>query len=326
MAEKSRTSWKEKTKKEHEIWIGHFVQVIGDRPVDGYTKADARAFKAVLMKLPANWNKVSSLKEFKRIDKVAEKAEALGLAPMSDKNLNKLLGFVGSFFRWVESNYDQSPGNIFGGLKLTIKTKARDDRNPFTVDELNKIFRAPLFTGCMSLRNWKQAGDFIPKDSGRYWVPLISLYTGARAGEAIQLYTTDIKISEDGMRYFDMNSEGEDKSLKTESSNRNVPIHSKLIELGFMELVEARRRAKVERLFPDLEKGADGYYSSVFGKFFNNNFLVSIGVKHAKNSFHSFRHSFEDACRDCDIPKEIMDAFQGHISGDMSGRYGRGYK
>ena len=42
-------------------------------------------------------------------------------------------------------------------------------------------------------------------------------------------------------------------------------------------------------------------------------------------SFHSFRHTFEDACRENDVPKEIMDALQGHVSQDMSGRYGSGY-
>ncbi|MGE4340931.1 MAG: hypothetical protein AB7E55_34025, partial [Pigmentiphaga sp.] len=45
----------------------------------------------------------------------------------------------------------------------------------------------------------------------------------------------------------------------------------------------------------------------------------------SKNAFHSFRHCFEDACRDSGIPKEVMDALQGHGEEGMSGRYGRGY-
>ena len=48
-------------------------------------------------------------------------------------------------------------------------------------------------------------------------------------------------------------------------------------------------------------------------------------MKHGKNAFHSFRHSFEDACRNSDISKEIMDALQGHGEEGMSGRYGRGF-
>ena len=38
--------------------------------------------------------------------------------------------------------------------------------------------------------------------------------------------------------------------------------------------------------------GADGYYSSPFSKHFNR--------------------AFEDACRECHVPEEVMDAIQGH--------------
>ena len=53
--------------------------------------------------------------------------------------------------------------------------------------------------------------------------------------------------------------------------------------------------------------------------------MKDLGIKHAKNAYHSFRHCFEDACRDSDVPKEIMDALQGHGEAGMSKRYGRGY-
>ncbi|WP_216367918.1 hypothetical protein [Oceanidesulfovibrio marinus] len=70
--------------------------------------------------------------------------------------------------------------------------------------------------------------------------------------------------------------------------------------------------------------GEDGYYSSPFSKWFSR-LLRNAGVKSKKNAFHSFQHCFEDACRDSDISKEIMDALQGHGEEGMSDRYGRGY-
>ncbi len=91
------------------------------------------------------------------------------------------------------------------------------------------------------------------------------------------------------------------------------------------QLVHERRSQQNEnRLFPDLLMGRDGYYSSPFSKHFNR-FLTSVGIKHRRNAFHSFRHCFEDACRDCDISKEVMDALQGHGEEGMSARYGRGF-
>jgi hypothetical protein len=38
--------------------------------------------------------------------------------------------------------------------------------------------------------------------------------------------------------------------------------------------------------------------------------------------FHSFRHTFKEVCRDCDIGKELADAIQGHDDGDSSDSYG----
>ncbi len=320
--EKARTSWVAKTEHEHRVWMSHFIAIMGDRPLPTYTKAHARAFKAILLKLPANWNKYSAL-EGLPLDKAANKAHELGMAPMSDNNVNKLLGYVGSFWTWAENHFDDAPLPPFRGLKIRIRKKVREDRDPFTLEELHAIFKAPLYTGCRSLSHWKYPGGLVPRDAGIFWVPLISLYTGARLGEVIQLYTRDVR-EEDGITFFDINNEGEDKRLKNLNSNRAVPIHSALIDMGLMDHVERRSQQNENRLFPDLLMGRDGYYSSPFSKHFNR-FLTSVGIKHRRNAFHSFRHCFEDACRDCDISKEVMDALQGHGEHGMSARYGRGF-
>ena len=321
--EKARTSWVAKTEREHRVWMDHFITVAGDRPLGSYTKIDGRAFKAILLKLPANWNKFDALKAL-AFDRAAEKAHELGLSPMSDSNVNKLLGFVGSFWNWAANNFDDAPLNPLQGLKVKVRNNVREERDPFTLDELKAIFTAPLYTGCHSVRNWKQPGSQVPRDAGIFWVPLIALYTGARLGEIIQLYTDDVREN-DGILNFDINKDGEDKRLKNPNSKRSIPIHSALIEMGLLEHIEKCRKQREQRLFPDLKMGADGYYSSPFSKHFNNRFLPSANIKRGKNAFHSFRHSFEDACRDCDISKEIMDALQGHGEGGMSARYGRGF-
>jgi integrase len=321
--EKSRTTWVPKTEHEHRIWTGHFITLTGDKPLSQYSKADGRAFKSMLLKLPANWNKKGAIRG-RPIDKAAIKAHELGMSPMSDRNVNKLIGFVGSFWTWADKHYDDVPANPFRGLKVKLgKLKVRDERNPFTLGELQAIFSAPLYTGCKSVREWASPGATIPRDAGIFWVPLVSLFTGTRSGEAIQLYVDDVR-EEDGIWYLGINDEGEDKRLKTAHSHRVVPIHQTLIELGFLQHVKLRKVQGEQRLFPDLKMGADGYYSSPFSKHFNR-FLKAMSIKNRRNAFHSFRHCFEDACRDSGISKEVMDALQGHGEAGMSGRYGRGY-
>ena len=79
IAEKSRTSWVTKTEREHRVWMQHFIDAVGDRAICDYTKADARAFKAILMKTPANWTKRKELKGITRLQEAAEKASSLEL-------------------------------------------------------------------------------------------------------------------------------------------------------------------------------------------------------------------------------------------------------
>jgi integrase len=323
-AEKARTVWVPKTEHEHRTWMGHFVQTCGDKPLDNIGKAEARAFKATLMSAPANWTKLKELKG-KTLAEAATFAKAAGMKPMSDKNVNKIIGFVSSFWTWAAEHYDDCPLSPFRGLKLKSSThkNVRDERDPFSLDELRRIFAAPIYAGCLSRREWSQPGDLILRDAGIFWVPLIALFTGARAGEIIQLYADDVR-EDQGVAYFDLNAEGKDKRLKNTYSRRRIPVHRALIDFGLHDLIARRRKAGEVRLFPDCPMGADGYYSSPFSKHFGR-FLRLANVKTGKNAFHSFRHCFEDACRNSGIPKEIMDALQGHGEEGMSKRYGKGY-
>ncbi len=322
LTEKKATTWTEKTAKAHEVWTRAFITAFGDRPINQYTKADARALKDTLLSLPSNW--VQQL-IFKGMDirQAAKLAQTKSISPMSLKNSRKIMHFIGSLWRWMQGHYDEVERNIFEGIHIKVTSDKRKERDSFTLDELKTIFTAPIFTGCLSQTHWKQAGNYSMKDTAKYWTPLIALYTGMRMGEILQLHTGDIK-EENGIHYFDINIDSEDKSLKTQGSARKIPIHARLISLGFLELIERRKTKRSLRLFPEITKGNDDTYTDGFSKHFSR-FLTVINVKHKKNSFHSFRHTFEDACRENDIPKEIMDALQGHVSQDMSGRYGSGY-
>ncbi|MEP0171829.1 site-specific integrase, partial [Marinobacter sp.] len=322
ITEKTRTSWAAKTADDHSIWIDRFVIIAGDKTLEEYGRADARAFKEALMALPANWTSQADLKNM-AFDEAAKKAAELELPPMSVTNINKIIGFVSAFWNWAKVNYDGVSGNPLDGMKLQKSGKARDERHPFTSGELEAIFNAPLYTGCKSSWSWLTPGKVVPRETGLYWVPLISLFTGARSGEIIQLYTSDI-AEQDGILRFELTDDGDDQRLKTNKSHRFIPVHPMLKTLGLPEFIDKRRKAKQKRLFPEMPKGADGYYSSPYSRQFRR-LLESVDAKHAKNAFHSFRHSFEDACRNSDVPSELMNALQGHSVPGMAARYGSGF-
>lgn len=323
VAEKTRTAWQPKAANDYQTWTSHFLDVVGDRPLAEYQKADARAFKDIVFKLPANWTKKKGIRHLK-LREAATKADQLGLEPMAISNMNKAIARVGAFWNWAEGNYDHVPPNLFKGLKVKAVTNARDDRNSFAVEQLQILFNSPLYTGCKSESRTTQSGPHQMNGTARYWLPLLSLFTGARLNELGQLTPSDVREA-DGIHYLSVNIDGEGKRLKTFNARREIPLHRTLIDLGFLELANDRREAQSDRVFPELKADKYGYYSHGFSKFFSQ-YLENVGAKTAKTSFHSLRHTFEDACRAAAIPRDEMDTLQGHSVGGMAARYGQGYK
>lgn len=272
----------------------------------------------MLSSLPASWWQIDGLRDH-TIEAASQKAKASGLPPMSITNVNKHIGCLYSLMSYAAKHYDEVDRNPFDGMRVEKKVSARDERASFTLDDLKKIFASPPFTGCKSEWLWRKPGDLVLRDSHWFWVPLIALFTGARLNEILQLYRDDI-VEIDGVMFFDLRTEQPDQRLKNQTSKRKVPIHQTLLDVGFADFVAS----KTGRLFPGVEMAADGYYSTNFSSKFGQ-LLKSIGVKHAKNSFHSFRHTFEDACRACGIRHEVMEALVGHSQGGMAARYGGNY-
>jgi integrase len=322
-AEKRRSdgAWVESTARANRFWAESFVSMVGDKPVEAYTKGHAREFKNTLLKLPPHWQNRKEVKHLP-IREAADAAHTLGLKPMATKNINKALGFLRSLWNWAMANHDEAVTNPFDKLNVKGSSKAREERYPFTADELKAIFGSPLFTGCKSVKYHNTPGPIVPRDQGLYWVPLVGLFTGCRSGEIIQLRVEDIK-TEGGVTYIRVTDEGEGLNIKTAASHRRIPVHQTLVDLGFLRFVEDQRKSGKTRLFPEMARAKDGYYSTAYSRKFKN-LLEAIGIKHDKISFHSFRHSFEDACRNSRIPGDFMNALQGHAEGGMAGRYGNG--
>jgi integrase len=319
--EKSRGAWTPKVLDDHVAWTDLFIEIAGDRPINTYRKEDARAFKSVLMRLPANSRKKPETRGLPaRL--AAEKAEQLGLEPMSATTVNKGLNRVGAFWNWAEGHFDDLPTGLMRGLKIKTAVSPRDQRDAFALAQMQKLFNSPLFSGCRSERFCSEPGPHVMTETAKFWLPLLGLFTGARLNELCQLATADVR-EEAGIAYLDITNEGEGQSIKTSSGKRRIPIHSELIRIGFAAFVSLRKAERAERLFPELRKDTSGYYSGDFSKFFSR-YLERIGAKTAKTSFHSFRHNFEDACRNGEVPPNIMDALQGHAERGMAGRYGDG--
>ena len=144
-----------------------------------------------------------------------------------------------------------------------------------------------------------------------------------REQEILQLHCEDL-FQYKNIWVFSVNSLHEDKRLKTPQSERRIPIHIDLIELGLLEHLENKRSKGHHRLFPDAEMSCDGTYSSTFSKWFSR-YLTNIGIKTKKTCFHSFRHNIKDNFRNAGESDELSEHFCGRKTGSTAERYGSAY-
>ena len=99
---------------------------------------------------------------------------------------------------------------------------------------------------------------------------------------------------------------GEGQSIKM-GNTRQFPIHSHLIELGFLNFVQS----STNQLFADKSEVNRKYsynYGRWWGNYIREHGLTRQGIKPT----HSFRHTLVTLCRDLNVREEIQDSILGH--------------
>ena len=192
--------------------------------------------------------------------------------------IEKRLKMVSHFLAWcVDREY--LPTNPMQGLflpkRLVAGSKVR--KTSFSDEELAKIIPALLAL---------PIHDF-PRTEFK-WAALALLFSGARCMEILQLRHQDVRRVE-GVWVFDIKEE-EGNHVKNQPSVRLVPVHSQLIQLGFLEWCQ--RSASTDeaqtspRLFPAIHPKGSPLVSMWFTRL-----LKGLNLKRPEVSLHSLRHT-----------------------------------
>jgi len=292
-----------------------------DKPASLLDINDMKALRDIVGQIPAHYQKKPETRD---LDPIAAVAAGKHLPKMGYETQKKRFDFFKRFVAWMVA--EEYIVKLQGAdIKLLVKKppKGKPKRLPYDADQLQMIFKTPIYTGRRSITHSGVPGDLRLKD-GRYWVPVIALYAGMRSSEIIQLLKSDIR-TEDDIAYFDISKwedepEEEIKNIKTGSSYRKVPIHSVILDLGFLDYVAGRGSG---RLFPDLKLGSDGTYSQPWSKFWYN-LGNKWGFRTPLQVFHSFRHNFVDALHDANVTDAIAMQLCGHAEDAAHWGYGKG--
>jgi len=273
-----------------------FIKFIGDKSIREITKSDLSEFRTLLEQAPANRSKaVNSLS-------LENQAKAQG-KKLSANTVRNIFMHLSAIFR-VALEDDLLDEHPFDSFKMRKKVQAMNEDIPFTDDEIRMMFRLPLFHGEPSLY-----GEMA------YWIPIILYYTGARVEEIGQLRRDDI-VNAFGVPCFKIQM-GEEQSVKTVGSLRYVPIHSHILELGFIDFVNTREG----QLFAE-KSDVNDKYTYNYGRWWGR-LIRKHGVRKDVKPCHSFRHYFITQCRALDVREDTQNNVLGHVPGSVPRRYGK---
>lgn len=272
-----------------------FNKMIGRKSVELITKADVMTYKRLLIADPKR----------------------------SQINVRDRLAYLRTLLEWAAQE-DIIPVNVARDVKMAVNERG-ERRKDFSTDDLNALFAGPVHA-----KGERPKGSF---GEAVYWLPLIALFMGARREEIGQLRVQDVRqeayIDDADKRQMvwciDITDTPDDDALpnqiKNEASNRLVPLHPTLIELGFIDYVKSLPD-QTGRVFPGLKPvGIGNKLTDKVGQWFSR-YKQQCGIEDKAKVFHSFRHSWKTHAVDAGIPERVCRQFQGHEGKDAADKYG----
>jgi integrase len=299
-------------RKKHEGVLPLFLDVVGDKPVSAMKQGDINRFFDIVQKLPPRWSD-ECLKQGVSAEELANQNHAKTIAPKTFDDTYKAC--IRSFLddartQWQDVGFPTTlttNGNSYRGVRKEDEGRQR----AFTDEEVQRLFHGPEL---VSFHN-------NPSLEHQFWLPYVGLYTGARVNEICQINPQKdvLQDSKSGIWYLQIteDSEGDEritKSVKNKSSVRKVPIHSRLVALGFRDYVDRMKTNGAKLLFPGFRPGR-GKASSGGEKWFRE-FLRDIGLRDDTAGarlvgMHAFRHTLMHKAHNCNPPLDVT-SITGH--------------
>lgn len=215
---------------------------------------------------------------------------------------------AGAVCKWAAKN-KLLADNPFAGLAPQVSRRGPGARDPYSDDEAARILQA-----ARSETGWQR------------WLPWLLCFTGARISEIAELRRRDVR-QDSGVWILDVKPTVE-RAGKNEIFQRMLPIHSAVIEEGFLRWVDSLPTDPNGPLFPDLAVAADGTRTTTATTIHGRWVRKVVGITDPRKApAHSWRHRMEDELRRVRALPELVDAITGrHNPRNAGAGYGRGYR
>lgn len=299
-----------------------------------FSAEDTDKFEKVLRMMPSDRSKfkdnsIAKLVEMYKQGKFPLKER------MSDSTYNSYCEVLTGLFNYaINPRQNFIAHNYF--IDMTVDVTDSTSYSPFMPQDLDLFFNTPLFS----------KKDFKLRFAWRYFIPIMMAYHGMRLEESSQLLVSQVR-KEDGIDCFIIEEKIDElgnyiTKLKTESSERKIPIHPTLHKIGFMKYINYLKRNGDEKIFPTLSNvtKAGEYKKSgaSVSKFFNEDdkkhyrksYITKCGINAVDNEkkvLYSFRHTVQHLLNNhpSNIENDKIDQLFGHSIKAIGRKHYGGY-
>lgn len=309
--------------------LGQVAWMIGDLPVDQYTQRHIADFHREMMAMPKT---VRAKTVWHQPYAVAKKSFPL-LTSKNKRNvrtMNKDLAYISTFAeRMVSEGYWAE--EAIQPLRLSHKVSKKQKQKakaPWTIEHVRQMLSCPIYSGNGGPKRRLRPGDFLYQDAAYWLLPLAAFSAGCQeelAGLLIDDLVFDTAIP------FMVIRENSLRGLKRDARERVVPIHPRLLALGFQEYVECLRQEGATQVFPELwinpvKRGGDQYRAIVWDKLIiwlrAQEVVIPLGINGKAADFHSIRSTVLSLLDRADINQNIVKDIAGHArEGVTAGTY-----
>jgi len=303
--------------------------MIGDLPVDKYTQRHMADFDREMMAMPKTvraqtvWGKP--------YDDVKQSFKLTDANTRNGRTMNKDLSYLSTFaVRMVAEGYwtEGKVNPLALSHKVTAKQKAKA-KSPWTIEHVQVMLSCPIFYGNGGPKRRLRSGDEIYQDAA-YWLLPQAIYTGACQEELGGLLLDDIVIADTAIPHIIIR-DNHLRTLKRDARERFLPIHPRLLALGFADYVAELSREGATELFPELwinavKRGGDQYRAVVWDKLIvwlsAQGVQIPVGIGGKAADFHSLRSTVLSLLDRADINQNIVKDIAGHArEGVTAGTY-----
>ncbi|ENP8456747.1 tyrosine-type recombinase/integrase [Photobacterium damselae] len=279
------------------------LKLLEKKGIKQIRRMDAEEVRNLLSQYPVNARKH---KEFNGLDgKALINANKKHRKPtLSPDSVKDYLQKSSSFFEWCVQ-MELTDINPFKGIKFKKTRKDSEAKSAYSEQELEILFSTEIHT------------QHKYRHAYYYWLPILGALTDARLNELYQLYKADV-IQVDEVWAIQIDDRFEGQKLKNNFSRRIIPLHEKIIELGFIDYIQ---KVKGERIFPELKNTRDGYGSAASKWFARHKTKLSFGRGY---DFHSFRHTVATQLKQKSVSPIVAAEILGHAQNNITyDRYGK---